>query len=241
MPRALLRVVVTTPLFALALACPAKPPLGDGPASPGAPGAEGDAALPPLPIVKDDATELLFSFVGADGSVQAVSRVDQVPEPVKARVLVVDLARTPEERQAHRYAFFADLSAKKPDGSYPVSVVSRYDAARGQTAPAMAPPPDGSVVVYSAVWCGFCKKAKTWLTERKVPFVERDVEKTPGAQQELSAKLKAAGVPGGGVPVIDWAGTIVMGFDVAAMERLMREKPPKPAAASTELPTDAGP
>lgn len=240
MPRALLRVVVTTPLFALALACPAKPPLGDGPASPGAPGAEGDAALPPLPIVRDDATELLFSFVGADASVQAVSRVEQVPEPVRARVLVVDLARTPEERQAHRYAFFADLTARRPDGTYPVSVVSRYDAARGQTAPAMAPPPDGSVVVYSAVWCGFCKKAKAWLTERKVPFVERDVEKTPGAQQELSAKLKAAGVPGGGVPVIDWAGTIVMGFDVAAMERLLKEKPPKPATAAPAS-VDAGP
>ena len=121
-------------------------------------------------------------------------------------------------------------------------MVSRYDAARGQTAPAMAPPPDGSVVVYSAVWCGFCKKAKAWLTEHDVPFIERDVEKTPGAQDELAGKLKAAGVPGGGVPVIDWAGTIVMGFDVAAMERLLKEKPPSKAAppAGAAPASDAG-
>lgn len=209
---------------------------------PGAPAAatprDGDHTLPPLPVVSDDAKDLLFSFVDAEGHVQAVSRVTEVPEPIKARVLVVDLSKTPEQRQAHRYAFFADLSTKRPDGSYSVSVVSRYDAARGQTAPAIAPPPSGSVVVYSAVWCGFCKKAKTWLTERGVPFVERDVEKMPGAQEELSAKLKAAGVPGGGVPVIDWAGTIVMGFDVAQMERLLKEKPPtKPATAA---PSDAG-
>lgn len=213
-------------------------PQGKGASAPaGAARGESDAALPPLPVVTDGAEQLLFSFVGADGTLQAVGRPDQVPEPVKARVLVVDLARTPEERQAHRYAFFADLTAQKPDGSYPVSVVSRYDAARGQTAPAIAPAPEGSVVVYSAVWCGFCKKAKAWLTERGVPFVERDVEKTPGAQQELSARLKAAGVPGGGVPVIDWGGTIVMGFDVAAMERLLREKPPRPVAPQA----DAGP
>jgi glutaredoxin len=176
--------------------------------------------LPPLPRVTDDANELLFSFVDAHGRVQAVPRAADVPTPVRSRVLVVDLARTPEERQAHRYAFFADLSAARPDGTYPVTVVSRYDAARGQVQAPAAPPPDGAVIVYSAAWCGFCKKAKAWLKEQGVPFVERDVEKTPGAQQELDQKLRAAGVPGGGVPVIDWAGSIVMGFDVAALERL---------------------
>lgn len=235
MLHAILRVTVVVLVILVALGCKDKP-------TDGAPGATADPAadaeLPPSPVVTDDAKELLFSFVAADGQVQAVSRIAEVPEPIRARVLVVDLSKTPEQRQAHRYAFFADLTAKQPDGKYPVSVVSRYDAARGQNAPAIAPPPDGSVVVYSAVWCGFCKKAKGWLTERGVPFVERDVEKTPGAQQELSDKLKAAGVPGGGVPVIDWAGTIVMGFDVAAMERLLKEKPPAKPASSPQ--SDAG-
>lgn len=242
MLQAVCRVAALALIIAVAPACKDKPPDGK-PVEEGAPRAD-ERDLPPLPVVTDDAKDLLFSFVGADGQVQAVSHVTEVPEPIKPRVLVVDLAKTPEQRQAHRYAFFADLMAKKPDGTYPVSVVSRYDAARGQNAPAIAPPPDGSVVVYSAVWCGFCKKAKAWLTERGVPFVERDVEKTPGAQEELSSKLKAAGVPGGGVPVIDWAGTIVMGFDVAAMERLLKEKPPaKPAhppPPTPAAPSDAG-
>jgi glutaredoxin len=96
------------------------------------------------------------------------------------------------------------------------------------------PPADGSVVVYSAEWCGYCKKAKTWLTGRGVPFIERDVEKTAGAQAELQAKLRAANVPGGGVPVIDWGGSLVMGFDVAAFERLLQEKPPVPPAPPSE-------
>jgi glutaredoxin len=194
--------------------------------APASPGAASDAALPPFPVVTDDADNLLFSFVDAAGRVQAVPRVDAVPESVRQRVLVVDLARTPEERQAHRYAFFVDLTAKKPDGTYPVTAVSRYDAAKGQLQAPSAAPPEGSVVVYSAVWCGFCKKAKAWLKEHDVPFVERDVERTPGAQVELQEKLKKANVPGGGVPVIDWAGTLVMGFDQGALERLLKERPP---------------
>ena len=237
MHRATAHVVTAMFVAACALACQDKP-AGTKAAAAGGTDVALAADLPPFPIVTDDAKDLLFSFVGADGQVQAVSGAAQVPDPIKARVLVVDLARTPEQRQAHRFAFFADLTAKGPDGKYPVSVVSRYDAARGQTAPAIAPPPSGSVVVYSAVWCCFCKKAKAWLTERGVPFVERDVEKTPGAQQELSEKLKAAGIPGGGVPVIDWAGTIVMGFDVATMERLLKEKPP--ATPASDAPSDAG-
>lgn len=182
---------------------------------------------PPMPVVTDNAKDLLFSYVDAQGRVQVASSIATVPETVRARVLVVDLSKSPEQRQAHRYAFFADLSAKDPEGHYPVSVVSRYDAARGQVRAPMAPPPDGSVVVYSAVWCGFCKKAKGWLKQNNVQFIERDVEKMPGAQGELDAKLAAAGTSGGGIPVIDWDGTLVMGFDAARLSKLLREKPPK--------------
>jgi len=194
-----------------------------------------DDEAPPAPVVRADATSLLFSFVDAAGRMQAVPSVGDVPEAVRRRVLVVDLAKSPEQRQAHRYAFFADLTSPAADGTYPVVAVSRYDAARGQgEAPPSLPPADGSVVVYSAEWCGYCKKAKAWLAGRGVPFVERDVEKTPGAQAELQAKLKAANVPGGGVPVIDWGGSLVMGFDVAAFERLLQEKPPVPPAPPSE-------
>jgi glutaredoxin len=183
--------------------------------------------VPASRVVRDDANNLLFSFVDAHGRVQTVPRVDAVPEPVRQRVLVIDLDKTPEQRQAHRFAFFADLTTKAPDGTYAVVAVSRYDAARKSGGPAVAPPTEGAVIVYSATWCGFCRKAKAWMKQNDVPFVERDVEKTAGAQAELDAKLRAASVPGGGIPVIDWAGTLVVGFDVPSLQRLLREKPPK--------------
>ncbi len=179
-----------------------------------------DDDAPPLPVVTDAATSLLFSFVDPGGRVLTVPTAAAVPEAVRKRVLVVDLDKTPEQRQAHRYAFFADLSVAQPDGTYPVVVVSRYDAAQAKSAAAL-PPADGAVIVYSAVWCGYCKKAKAWMKEHDVAFVERDVEKTPGAAAEVAAKLKAAGIPGGGVPVTDWAGTVVVGFDLPAFQRLL--------------------
>jgi glutaredoxin len=186
-----------------------------------------DDDVPASPVVRDDATNLLFSFVDAQGRVQTVPRVDAVPQSVRQRVLVIDLDKTPEQRQADRFAFFTDLTTKAPDGTYAVVAVSRYDAARKAGGPAVAPPKDGAVVVYSATWCGFCKKAKAWLKANGVPYVERDVEKTPGAQAELDAKLRSASVPGGGIPVIDWAGTLVVGFDVPSLQRLLHDKPPK--------------
>lgn len=221
LPHIALGLVLTTSM----LAC-SRPPVGVA-------GATADAAdAPAVPVVRSDATTLLFSFVDAAGRMQAVPGVNDVPEAVRSRVLVVDLSKTPEERQAHRYAFFADLTAANPDGTFPVVVVSRYDAATHQAGAPSLPPPDGSVVVYSATWCGYCKKAKAWLEQNHVPFIERDVEKAPGAQAELSAKLKAAGVPGGGIPVIDWGGTLVVGFDLPALQRLRDQAPPAAALAA---------
>lgn len=185
-----------------------------------------DDDAPPLPVVRDESTSLLFSFVDPNGRVLTVPTPSAVPEPVRKRVLVVDLDKSPELRQAHRYAFFADLTERQADGTYPVVVVSRYDAARGANVPAAMPPPEGAVVVYSAVWCGYCKKAMAWMKEHEVPFIERDVEKTPGAAAELAGKLKAAGIPGGGVPVTDWGGSVVVGYDLAAFQRLLADKPP---------------
>lgn len=175
----------------------------------------------PVPLVRAARTDLLYSFVDARGEVRAVSNITEVPESVRERVLVTDLSMTPAQRQAHRFAFFVDLRKEAADGTFPVTTVSRYNAARGEGLNVILPPAEkGAVIVYSAEWCGFCKKAKRWLSQKNVPYIERDVERQAGASKELSAKLAAAGIRGGGVPVIDWGGEIVMGFDVAKMTQL---------------------
>lgn len=80
----------------------------------------------------------------------------------------------------------------------------------------------GDVVVYSASWCGYCKKAKKWLTDHRVSFVDKDVEKEEGAAAELAQKARSAGVRPSGVPVIDFRGKLILGFDQAALEDAVR-------------------
>lgn len=80
---------------------------------------------------------------------------------------------------------------------------------------------NGGVVVYSTSWCGYCRKAKAWLTKKGIAFTERDIEKDPGAAEELAGKAQKAGVKPGGVPVIDARGTLVLGFDEQRLEQLL--------------------
>lgn len=78
------------------------------------------------------------------------------------------------------------------------------------------------VVVYSTTWCGYCKKAKKWLTSHGVSFVEKDIEQDKDAAAELAQKARASGVQPGGVPVIDFRGKLILGFDQKALEAELR-------------------
>lgn len=172
--------------------------------------------------VHDDNPNLLYSFLDERGEARLVSRAADVPPGLRTRVLVVDVNQGAAARQAHRVLTFANLDEKRPDGSYAVVPVSRYDASRGQSFEETLPVSSShEVLVYSAEWCGFCKKAKAWLQREGVPFVERDVERQPGASRELEQKLKRAQLRGGGVPVIDWRGTVVVGFDQKRLSSLL--------------------
>ncbi len=69
---------------------------------------------------------------------------------------------------------------------------------------------DNKVIVYSTNWCAYCKMAKQYLGSKQVSVQEKNIEEDPEAHQELMNKI------GGnfrGVPVIDIAGTIILGFD----------------------------
>ena len=180
-----------------------------------------------VPEVRAGTDALLFTFVD-DRRVRAVSTIAEVPEEKRARVLVTDLRMSASDRRAHKYNYFVDLTTPQADGSYAVSVVSRFDPAKGEGLKVgLSSAPEGSIVLYTAEWCGFCKKAKAWMQQNGVEFVERDVDKQPGAQAELQDKLKAAGVSAGGIPVIDWQGELTVGFNKARLKTLLKERPPK--------------
>ncbi len=78
-----------------------------------------------------------------------------------------------------------------------------------------------SVIVYSAEWCAYCKTEKQYLDKLGVSYTVKDIEKTPGAQEELAAKT---GGKAQGIPVTDIAGEIVYGFDRARIDELLTAK-----------------
>lgn len=70
--------------------------------------------------------------------------------------------------------------------------------------------------MYSTSWCVFCKFAKKFFEENKVPFEEVDVENDQKAAEEMIEKSGQMGVP-----VIDIGGKIVVGFDKEQIKKLL--------------------
>ena len=50
------------------------------------------------------------------------------------------------------------------------------------------------VVMYSAEWCGVCKRAKAYFQQKRIAFSERDIDKSKSARTEFD-KLGGKGVP----------------------------------------------
>jgi glutaredoxin len=50
------------------------------------------------------------------------------------------------------------------------------------------------VVMYSASWCPYCKKAKRYFEANAIPFTEYDIEKDAAAKSRYE-RMGAAGVP----------------------------------------------
>jgi len=65
-----------------------------------------------------------------------------------------------------------------------------------------------SVIVYSATWCAFCHAAKEYFDKLGVKYTDKDVEKDPMNGMEAVTKSQQRGIP-----VIDIAGDIIVGFD----------------------------
>jgi glutaredoxin-like YruB-family protein len=64
------------------------------------------------------------------------------------------------------------------------------------------------VRVYSTSTCPYCKMAKTFLDEKGIAYDDLDVAADAEARNEM---LKKSGQMG--VPVIDFDGEVIIGFD----------------------------
>lgn len=206
--------------------------------------AEGQPADPPFEV-RGEADGLLLVWFDDEGPHTANRRSD-IPAEHRAMVRVDDLRLAPDERLDPELVYVADLRHAGRDGSYAVRVMPRatFDArasaaiAAAEEPTAAAPPADtenaddtnqpapradADVIIYGASWCGACRSAEAFLRSRHIDFVERDIERDPGAREAMLRAARAAGVSPNGIPVIDFRGRVIAGFDQAALERAIAE------------------
>ena len=145
-----------------------------------------------------DAVEGLFRWTDERGVVHFVDEEERVPEQYRARARIRSL---PLLTVYH--------------GQY-----SRVRQGAGEVAPAEprpSAPGTARAVVYSAAWCGACKKTKAWLATQGVQLEERDIDKDPRALAELVA---IAGKDPA-IPVTVIGKKVVGGFDPVELQRAL--------------------
>lgn len=199
---------------------------------------QGEPVEPPFQVA-GDADGLVLTYYDEEGPHTVFNR-DDVPEASRARVRVDSLELPPEQREPN-HVYVADLR-NEVQGRYAVRRYTRdtfdelLDEAAGvEVPPVVAAAPttpanpanvhaDGSdVIIYGASWCGACRSAARYLSQRGVPFEEKDIEREPGARAEMNAKARAAGIRPSGIPVIDFRGNILTGFDQRRIDRLIAQ------------------
>jgi len=145
---------------------------------------------------ESSALRLYYQFVDAKRRVRFVERLEDVPEPLRATVGFVKL-----------------------DGPPPLSPGDAARARRvrqgGGSAAGTASNGSSQIVLYSAEWCGACKKAKRHLARRGVEYEERDVD-LPRWADELYRVTGARAVP-----VIDVSGRMLTGFSPSGYDALI--------------------
>lgn len=73
-----------------------------------------------------------------------------------------------------------------------------------------------SVKVYSTPSCVYCKMAKKYLESKNIQYSEIDISADRDAAEEMVEKSGQRGVP-----VIDFDGTVIVGFDKNRIDSLL--------------------
>jgi len=178
-------------------------------------------AKPPFDV-SGEADGLLLVWYDASGIHTATKR-SEIPEANRAQVRVDSLSVAPDARLDPDQLYVADLRNAGSDGRYPVRKATRtwFDSQVDREKPAPPEAKAEDVVIYKAAWCGVCKSAAGFLKRKHVAFIEKDIEKDPAAAAEMQRKASAKGLHPTGVPVIDYHGELLLGFDQQRLTQLI--------------------
>lgn len=72
------------------------------------------------------------------------------------------------------------------------------------------------VTIYTAPWCGWCRKTIAFLDQRGIDYVNKDIEADPGYEEELREKTGRTSIP-----LVEIDGEQIRGFDPGQMTALL--------------------
>lgn len=91
--------------------------------------------------------------------------------------------------------------------------INSYEHVSFETLPQGSSILSRSVKLFSAQWCGYCKKAKRYFIAQGIPFIELDIDKNPAAKREYQA------LGGISVPIILLGEKRMNGFSIESFDR----------------------
>ncbi|HET6922668.1 MAG TPA: glutaredoxin family protein, partial [Anaeromyxobacteraceae bacterium] len=142
-------------------------PLPDCPTEDGAAAAAVEAAGGGVEKPREAVEGLLFRWTDEKGVEHFVDEEERVPG---------------RHRAAARIRSLPPLTVYR--GQYSRLRPGAADVAPAEPRPS-APGAGARAIVYSAEWCGACRKTKAWLAEQGVAVEERDIDRDPRALAEL--------------------------------------------------------
>jgi glutaredoxin len=179
---------------------------------------------PPIEVTTAQ-TGLVFRFLDPQsGEVASASALDAIPEAARREVVIYDPTREPPPG----WDYVADLSRGLPATASPrasFDFKTRSASAPVERNPVAATPTASrEVVMFSTQGCGYCNKARKFLTSNRIPFTELDVEEDPSAPARLSSLGQKAGLGPRdlqGVPILFFDGKPMIGWDERRAAKLL--------------------
>jgi glutaredoxin len=136
--------------------------------------------------------ETIYKSVGPDGKI-TYSQKPPTGNKVEKTLTFANLPSTPLPDSVMRYQDELQKGLKKR-----LSAPDRRDMP----------------VLFTAVWCGYCKQAKAYLAQNAISYREYDIETPDGARAFAEAGA------GRGIPVLQWKGQNVQGFSRGAYDTI---------------------
>ena len=78
---------------------------------------------------------------------------------------------------------------------------------------------DAAIIVYGAEWCAFCHQAMQYFDKLGVKYTYKNVDLDQTALQDAVSKSGQMGIP-----VIDMDNEIIIGFNRARIDAVLKEK-----------------